>query len=65
MMLAPLERYLNSCWTGYFNDEEVGEILALPQHVRPVALLAVGKGHPPAVLTGRMAAGEHVHRNIW
>jgi nitroreductase len=65
MMLAAHARKLHSCWTGAFDDDEVRGILDLPQHIRPVALLAVGRGHPPEVLTGRMAAGEHVHRNIW
>jgi len=65
MMLAAHARTLHSCWTGAFDDDEVREILALPQHIRPVALLAVGRGSPPAVYTGRMDAGEHVHRDIW
>jgi nitroreductase len=65
MMLAAHAKNLHSCWTGAFDDDEVREILILPQHIRPIALLAVGRGSPPAVLTGRMDAGEHVHRDIW
>lgn len=65
MMLAAHAKQLHSCWTGAFDDDEVREILTLPQHIRPIALLAVGRGHPPSVLTGRMDAGEHVHRDIW
>src|SRR5512137_418437 len=57
MMLAAHARNLQSCWTGAFDDNEVREILALPQHSRPVALLAVGKGHPPAQRPSRMDIG--------
>jgi nitroreductase len=65
MMLAAHARNLHSCWTGAFDDDEVREILSLPQHIRPVSLLAVGKGHPPAQHTERMSIGEHVHREVW
>jgi nitroreductase len=65
MMLGAHAHKLQTCWTGAFDDDEVREILDLPQHIRPIALLAVGRGNPPAVLTGRMAPGEHVHRDIW
>jgi nitroreductase len=65
MMLGAHAKKLQTCWTGAFDDDEVRGILDLPQHIRPVALLAVGRGHPPAVLSGRMAPGEHVHRDIW
>jgi len=65
MMLAAHARNLQSCWTGAFDDDAVREILDLPQHIRPIALLAIGKGHPPGQQTGRMAIGEHVHRESW
>ncbi len=65
MMLAAHAKNLQSCWTGAFDDEEVRVILNLPQHIRPVSLLAVGKGHPPARHTERMGVGEHVHRESW
>jgi nitroreductase len=65
MMLAAHARNLQSCWTGAFNDDEVREILALPQHSRPVSLLAVGKGLSPAQHPPRMDIGEHVHHETW
>lgn len=65
MMLAAHAKNLQSCWTGAFDDEEVRTILGLPQHIRPVSLLAVGKGHPPAQRVPRMTIGEHVHREVW
>jgi len=65
MMLAAHARNFQSCWTGAFDEEEVREILDLPQHVRPIALLAVGTGRPSGVLTPRLPVGDHVHRDIW
>jgi nitroreductase len=65
MMLAAHAQNLHSCWTGAFEETEVREILHLPQHIRPVALLAVGRGRPSPGTTGRMPAEEHIHREIW
>jgi nitroreductase len=65
MMLAAHARSLHSCWTGAFNENDLRELLGLPRHVRPVALLAVGKGTQPLRAVGRMPVEEHVHREIW
>lgn len=65
MMLAAHAQGVHTCWTGAFDEDEVREILGLPQHVRPVAMLAAGRGQPPAALTERMAIGEHVHNETW
>ena len=65
MMLAAQAKKIQTCWTGAFDEESVKEILDLPPHVRPIALLAAGKGNPPATMTERMAPGEHVHNEIW
>ena len=65
MMLAAHARNLLSCWTGAFDEEGVREVLDLPQHIRPIALLAVGAGHPSGALTPRMPIGDHIHRDMW
>jgi nitroreductase len=65
MMLAAQAKKVQTCWTGAFDEDAVREILELPQHIRPIALLAAGKGQSPSALTERMAVGEHVHREIW
>ncbi|NYT05037.1 MAG: nitroreductase [Methanomicrobiales archaeon] len=65
MMLAAHAAGLQTCWTGAFDEDAVRELLALPQHVRPVALLTVGYGTLPAVRTGRMPVADHVHRETW
>jgi len=65
LMLAAHAAGLQSCWTGAFDEEEVKEVLDLPGHLRPIAMLAVGRGKIPASRTGRMDLAEHVHRNGW
>ncbi|MDD1662910.1 MAG: nitroreductase family protein, partial [Methanomicrobiales archaeon] len=65
MMLAAHAGGLHSCWTGAFDEEEVKEILDLPGHLRPVVMLAVGRGKIPAERTGRMDLSEHVHHDRW
>ena len=65
MMLAAHAKGLHSCWTGAFEDDLVREILDLPQHLRPITLLAIGHGHPSGQLIERMAIGEHVHKETW
>jgi nitroreductase len=65
MMLATHSLRLSSCWVGAFEEDEVRDILALPSHIRPIAILTVGKGRSRAGLTGRMAVGEHVHMDSW
>ena len=65
MMLAAHSLDLHTCWTGAFDEDEVREILSLPVHVRPLAILATGHGHPHPQRTGRMDTKEHVHLNAW
>lgn len=65
MMLAAHALRLHSCWTGAFDDDAVREVLNIPAHIRPVSLLAVGRGAVPEARTGRMPVGEHVHRETW
>ncbi|WOF15630.1 nitroreductase [Methanoplanus sp. FWC-SCC4] len=65
MMLAAHSLRLQTCWTGAFDDETVCEILDLPQHARPVALLAVGHGNLPEYRSERMPLEEHVHEETW
>ncbi|NLX49026.1 MAG: nitroreductase [Methanospirillum sp.] len=65
MMLAAHALGLGSCWTGAFDDEDVRDVLGLPQHVRPVALLAVGHGEQTSGMTSRLPVEEHVHLEAW
>ncbi|RLG70002.1 MAG: nitroreductase family protein [Methanobacteriota archaeon] len=51
-----------TCWVGAFREEEVSRILGLEKHLRPVAIIPLGKpaeqpGPPP-----RMSPDKVVHR---
>lgn len=65
MMLAAHARRLHTCWVGSFQDDEVRDMLDLPPHVRPIAILCVGKGFSPGSFTERMPVVEHVHHQLW
>ena len=65
MMLAAHSHGLSTCWTGAFDEDAVREILDLPPHVRPIAILAAGYGQKPAQRTGRMEISEHLHHGAW
>jgi nitroreductase len=65
LLLAAHALQLCSCWVGAFDEEETKNILGLPPHVRPVAIICIGRGKPPAELTGRMPVAEHLHTEEW
>ncbi len=50
MMLAARDLGLGSCWVGAFNEFDVAEVLEVPGHLRPVAIVPVG--YPAATPPG-------------
>jgi nitroreductase len=42
IMLAAWEKGIGSCWVGSFNEQRVKDILVLPSHVRPLAIIPLG-----------------------
>ena len=42
MMLQAWELGIGSCWVGWFNAQQVSEILGLPENVTVAALLPMG-----------------------
>ena len=42
MMLQAFELGIGSCWVGYFNANDVSEVLGLPENVTVSALLPIG-----------------------
>ena len=51
LMLVAHELGLGTCWVGAFKEFDVVEILELPDHLRPVAIVPVG--YPGRVPAGR------------
>lgn len=42
LLLAAYAEGLGSCWVGAFDEQSVAEILSLPSHVRPLAMVPLG-----------------------
>ena len=42
ILLAVVEEGLGACFVGSFYDEQVQEVLSLPQEVRPIGIIPVG-----------------------
>lgn len=42
MMLVAQHYNLGTCWVGAFDEEEVAEILDLPENLRPIVIVPVG-----------------------
>lgn len=59
MMLVAHEYGLGSVWVGAFREERVFDILHLPKHLRPVAIISVGYPskipYPPARVSKKEA----------
>ena len=60
MMLVAHENNLGTVWVGSFIDEEISEILNLPQNLHPVVIVPVG--YPLSIPTPstRVSEGEAV-----
>ena len=42
MLLAAWDMGIGSCWIGSFDESKVKQLLVLPEHVRPVAVVVFG-----------------------
>lgn len=65
MMLAAHALRRATCWIGAFDEEELKELLGIPAHARPVAILLIGEGKEQAVSPERMPIHEHLHEDYW
>ncbi len=65
MMLAACDKGLGSCWVGSFNEGKVKEVLVLPAHVRPVAIVPVGFPASEPRKSQRKSLGEVVHKDFY
>jgi len=64
-LLVATSEGLATCWVGAFDDEEVAEILELPSHIKPVAIVPVGIGDEKPIKTERYDLKELIHYNKW
>jgi nitroreductase len=60
MLLTCYAMGLGSCWVGAFNEAHVREILAIPEGIRPIALIPIGYPDEKGMPTSRFE-DENVH----
>ena len=58
MMLVAHENGLGTCWVGAFNEQEVSNVMELPDYLRPVAIIPVGYPEKIPKPPSRISAGE-------
>jgi nitroreductase len=65
ILLTATNEGLGASFVGAFNDKKVSEILGLPEHVRPIGIIALGyPGEKPARLE-RIQRDRLVHYERW
>jgi len=65
LLLAACSMGLGTCWVGAFFENEVRGILKLPSHVRPLALITIGKPGEQPTAPPRKRLHEIVHYNAF
>ena len=48
ILLAATALELGSCWVGAFDEAAAAQVLSLPDHLRPVALIPIGHAFAPS-----------------
>jgi nitroreductase len=65
MLLCIAARGYGACWVGAFDERRVAEALGLPDHVRPVAMVSVGRPKKDGIQPPRLRIEELVHSERW
>lgn len=65
MLLVIVDKGLGCCWVGAFDENAVSNILGLPAHVRPVALLPIGYSEAKVGTVSRIDIEELIHYEKW
>lgn len=65
MTLAAYSLGLGTCWIGAFYEDQVREILGVPENIRVVALLPLGYPAEQARATSRKSLAEVVSYDHW
>ena len=61
LMLGAGRHGIGTCWIGKFEEEEVRELLGLPEHVRPVAVIPLGYPSQEPGSANRRPLEESLH----
>lgn len=61
LMLAAYALGYGTCWVGAFSEERVSQVLNLPEHVRPVAIVPIGVPAEEPFKPGRIPLSRKIH----
>lgn len=65
MLLYLHSKGLGAVWVGAFDEGKVSEVMALPAHARPVAIVPIGYPAEKGVRRRRLLEDQMVHRERW
>ena len=65
LMLAAWDKGLGSCWVGSFNEKMVKDVIVLPGHVRPMAIIPVGYPASKPSKTARKKLEDIIHTDFY
>jgi nitroreductase len=64
-LLAVVEEGLGACFVGSFYDEEVQEVLGLPQEVHPIGIIPMGYCAEGPSKFRRRSRSQIIHRDLY
>ncbi len=65
ILLYVVSEGYGSCWVGAFDEREVSKVLSIPENIRPVAILPIGRPMKEGFHTSRLGVSEVVHKEKW
>jgi nitroreductase len=65
ILLYVVSEGYGSCWVGAFDEREVSKVLSIPDNIRPVAILPIGRPMKEGFHTSRLDTNEVVHKEKW
>jgi nitroreductase len=65
ILLTATNEGLGASFVGAFNDEKVSEILGLPEHVRPIGIIALGYSDEKPARLERIQRDRLIHYERW
>jgi nitroreductase len=65
MLLASTALGYGTCWIGAFDERAVKKVLNIPDGIRPVAMVPIGRPRAPQPPMSRKPLEEVVHRELY
>lgn len=65
ILLAVHSKGLSSCWIGAFSEKDAADVLSLPNHIRPVAIIPIGYADERADEPPHIPVEKLIHYERW